>query len=313
MPTVLKVIQARELGTSYLPAPYKVDIPPGSTYCVVMWNLFGNGGYPTYQVQANFAALSPIQELVTSTTPLKTNVGIVHGPVNNRTRGAIQFIWGWSSISGPLPYIVFLRDVDLSNPVRDIQLAMNGFELAANVTIDTEPTDLLLVGDFTGTTPPITPIPPIEPAGWTTPTMGIGNNVNSIAGRLRYANTPGSPTTDVTAETLVNSFPALAAISLRHGPNPPVRYGLEVYNSAGAVTVTDDDFLARFHTVIDTGVLPASSSTFFSVPGYRLDGRWFIFPHIANYIIYEEAVDGIWVHNQLTGVYGPFSIIVFRT
>lgn len=53
--------------------------------------------------------------------------------------------------------------------------------------------------------------------------------------------------------------------------------GLRCWNSAGQLTLEVSDRLARYHGSISVGSIGPRSSGNYSVPGYALDGRWFIF------------------------------------
>lgn len=54
-------------------------------------------------------------------------------------------------------------------------------------------------------------------------------------------------------------------------------FGLRVWDATGQLTLEVTDRIGRYHGTITLGNTAARGSTNYPVPGYSLDGTWFLF------------------------------------
>lgn len=189
-------------GSSATPGAQAITVPADAQGVVVFTR-----GYPapTLSLTSNFAGTFTI---VQDTGNEITSVS--YAPVTSTGSKTLTPSWTTGPTEGPLFIVAFIKDIDNSSIgawIRDSDALANDVTGSAfGLTVDSTTIDLVLAFDTqynTGLTVPA------DESGWTSITT---QGINSDAGRLRSADSPGASTT--TATTQGTSYRGMAIVSI---------------------------------------------------------------------------------------------------
>lgn len=238
------------LGTSQNPGAQSITVPADAQIVVVHSRCYSGSG-SDLSLTSDFAGTFSI---LNDTGGGNERTAVAHAVVSSTGSKTITPSWSAAPVEGPLFFVSFIKNVNVSDYFRDYDaLAFDSSGSAVTLTVDSAINDLVLALDSQYHASQAIPS---AASGWTSQATQ-GNN--SEGGRLSTANTPGASTTSFTGTS--TSYNGVSIISIKPGAaSPDITLpisGTQVAATAGSLTTSQQvsKTLTGAQVSADIGVL----------------------------------------------------------